>query len=76
LRKEKRQRARFHRHGLAHHEQPAIQIGQIDAQGQGAGIKDILRHGNFGRMGGCRAAQAKQRDSNQTFGVKHLAAAP
>ena len=73
LRIEERQRTRFHRHGLAHHEQPAIQIGQIDTQGQGAGIKDILRAGNFGRMGLCRAAQAKQRDSEPretgNFGV-------
>ena len=42
LRIEERQRTRFHRHGLAHHEQPAIQIGQIDAQGQRAGIKGYL----------------------------------
>ena len=64
---EEGQRTRFHRHGLAHHEQPAIQIDQIDAQGQGAGIKDILRRRNFDRMARCRGVQAKQRDSDKTF---------
>ena len=67
LRIEERQRTRFHRHGLAHHEQPAIQIGQIDAQGQRTGIADILRRGNFGPIGRCRAGQPKQRDGDQTL---------
>ena len=67
LRIEEGQRTRFHRHGLAHHEQPAIQIGQIDAQGQRAGITDILRRGNFGRIDRCRAVQTKQRDGAKTL---------
>ena len=75
LRIEEGQRTRFHRHGLAHHEQPAIQIRQIDAQGQRAGIKDILRRGDFGRSGGRHAAQAKQRGRDKTFRLKHFVAA-